>query len=185
MQRDTDLLVKLRLAEAGSFPGELPELLHDAADFVEAGLENREVEVPKVLGNIVDLHEKIARDMAPKGGRLRCKRCDNAGPIGPGEIARYLKVGWPSCCEDQMTLDVHVDDLQGAQAGRPGQGVPGEALAIEHANDTLLRNYDAEMRALEGCSSALGPIKDDPAALDRIYSYLAAKFPHREDLKAR
>lgn len=43
-----------------------------------------------------DLPERIAAEITPFGGLLRCEVCGSSRPIGHG-VAAYLDTGWPTC----------------------------------------------------------------------------------------
>lgn len=43
-----------------------------------------------------ELTEKIAADLAPFGGLLRCTTCQRELPLG--DVGAKLRDGWPTCC---------------------------------------------------------------------------------------
>ena len=42
------------------------------------------------------IHDKIAEDIEPFGGFLRCEVCNRKEALS--QVAGYLAHGWPSCC---------------------------------------------------------------------------------------
>lgn len=48
-----------------------------------------------------DFHDAAAADLSGLGGILRCGQCQSVRPVG--DIARYLRDGWPKCCGFTMT----------------------------------------------------------------------------------
>ena len=46
-------------------------------------------------------HDAIAADLVPLGGILRCGECGTERSLG--DVAAYLRDGWPKCCGYTMT----------------------------------------------------------------------------------
>ena len=42
------------------------------------------------------LHQRLARDLVPHGGYLRCETCGRKADLGDVEVS--LTLGWPKCC---------------------------------------------------------------------------------------
>jgi hypothetical protein len=52
------------------------------------------------------LHNKMAKAICPPGTyrKLCCMTCGKVEKAGPNGIAKYLRVGWPKCCDTTMEL---------------------------------------------------------------------------------
>lgn len=52
------------------------------------------------------LHNKLAQSVCPPGTyrTLGCRACNTTKKVGPNGIAKYLRKGWPTCCERTMEL---------------------------------------------------------------------------------
>ena len=44
------------------------------------------------------IHAKIARDVFPKGGVLKCRKCEYEQKFSTKQAGNYLKEGWPKHC---------------------------------------------------------------------------------------
>lgn len=55
----------------------------------------------RIIERALNLHDRVADDIAPFGGILRCNVCQTEAPLG--DIARNLRNGWPECCGYTMT----------------------------------------------------------------------------------
>jgi hypothetical protein len=51
---------------------------------------------------------------------LYCRVCGRAERCPPGDVSRYVVVGWPACCGEVMTLDVASDPPPGPPPGSGG-----------------------------------------------------------------
>jgi len=56
------------------------------------------MDIETAISRAAGIQDKIASDVAPLGGFLRCETCRVTAPLGQARIGRYLTTGWPRCC---------------------------------------------------------------------------------------
>lgn len=66
----------------------------------------------------MSIHEKIAKDLAPIGGVLRCTTCQRERPLG--DVGAKLRDGWPTCCGYTMRWITQRQLAAGAVLGPEG-----------------------------------------------------------------
>lgn len=56
------------------------------------------------------VHDRIGQALA--GSVMHCRPCNRTFQITAGQAARYAHIGWPTCCDETMSLQ----RPEGAQA---------------------------------------------------------------------
>lgn len=116
------------------------------------GLADSFANLARIAG--ADIHESIAKQIAPQGAILRCGSCGRSTARSADAVAEFLRSGWPACCGETMSLDPALHDA---------------------ANDhRVLRDYDRELAALEECVKAMESVDD--GARRRVLDYLQRRF---------
>ena len=48
--------------------------------------------------NLLDIHQKVAKDVYPNGGTMICLQCKVAVDFSMKDAGHFLKYGWPLHC---------------------------------------------------------------------------------------
>jgi len=60
--------------------------------------------INETLARIQQVHAKIAKDVFPQGGVLKCRECDTQIKFTTKQATEYLTTGWPKHCGKAMRI---------------------------------------------------------------------------------
>lgn len=73
------------------------------------------------MGEFDSLFELMAKDIAPRGGRLTCDICNNRVNVTIDDVEHYLQTGWLRCCGRTMRFSAFRDVWEDVRTERKRQ----------------------------------------------------------------